>query len=332
MAIEDYGSRIALDARALDDLKAKSKSDPRAALKGATQQFEAYFMQTMLKSMRDTLSQDSMFDSDQTRFYTSMFDQQLGQNLAGSGSMGLARMLEAQLSRSQFPGAAPESSAADLLSKGRSLPVGETFPDVRPLSPAVERALREHFAKPAANHLQKNEANATLPGAEVSPLRANGAALTPREFVASVWPHAVEAAEVTGLPPHLMVAHAALESGWGKSEPLRADGSPSYNLFGVKAGKRWSGDSVEASTTEYLNGQAQTQIEKFRAYGSYREAFLDYANLLAANPRYSSVLNAGNGTDFANSLQQSGYATDPMYAAKLSRIIQGKTLRDALQG
>ena len=330
MATEDYGSRIALDARALDDLKARAKTDQRAALKGATQQFEAYFMQTMLKSMRDTLSQDSMFDNDQTRFYTSMFDQQLGQNLAGSGAMGLARMLEAQLSRGL-----PESSAADVLLKGTSLPVGDNFPGQRSLSPAVERVLRE--LKPAAStvDLQKNPANATLPVTIASTptgTTPSAVAATPRDFVAAVWPHAVEASEVTGLPPHLVVAHAALESGWGRSEPRRADGSPSYNLFGVKAGKRWSGDTVEAMTTEYENGKARTQTERFRAYGSYREAFLDYANLLAASPRFSGVIASGNGTDFANSLQQSGYATDPMYAAKLFRIIQGKTLRDALQG
>ena len=333
MAIEDYGSRIAADARGLDDLKAKAKSDPRAALKGATKQFEAYFMQTMLKSMRDTLSQDSMFDSDQTRFYTSMFDQQLGQNLADTGSLGLARMLESQLSRGL-----PESSAAGVPGKlpveGSSLPVGADFSAQRLLSPSVERALREAQEKASAANLQKKSTNATLPAASTAvatPVNTTSVATTPRDFVAAVWPHAVEASEVTGLPPHLTVAHAALESGWGKSEPLRADGTPSYNVFGIKAGKRWTGDTVDAATTEYENGQAKTRVEKFRAYGSYREAFLDYANLLAASPRFSSVLSSGNGTDFANSLQQSGYATDPMYAAKLSRIIQGKTLRDALQ-
>ena len=351
MTIEDYSSRIALDARALDDLRAKAKTDPRAALKGAVQQFEAYFMQSMLKSMRDTLSQDSMFDSDQTRFYTSMFDQQLGQNLAGSGSMGLARVLEAQLSRGL-----PESSAVDSLLKGTSLPVGDMFSSSRLLPPAVERALREAQDKIAAGAadrgssrwpsrdsqaVQKNPGNATLPLTDAVasgvanpgvPVAGAGAPASPREFVAQVWPHAVAAAEVTGLPPYLTVAHAALESGWGRSEPLRSDGSPSYNLFGIKAGKSWAGDTVAATTTEYEAGKAQTRIETFRAYGSYREAFLDYAQLLAASPRFSPVLASTGGTDFANSLQQSGYATDPMYAAKLTRIIQGKTLRDALQG
>lgn len=330
MAIEDFGSRLALDARGLDDLKARANSDPRAALKGAAQQFEAYFMQTMLKSMRDTLSQDSMFDSDQTRFYTSMFDQQLGQNLAGSGSLGLARVLERQLS-----GGLPETSAAGTSAPGTSLPVGAALPAgvegvLRQLQSSQGDSLRSSQGDSLRS--QKNPGNAALPVPAALSAGSAGSADAPREFVAAVWPHALEASAITGLPPHLLVAHAALESGWGKSEPLRADGSPSYNLFGVKAGKRWAGATVDTATTEFVNGQAQARVEKFRAYGSYQEAFQDYANLLAASPRFSSVVAANNGTDFANSLQQSGYATDPMYAAKLSRIIQGKTLRDALQG
>jgi flagellar protein FlgJ len=112
----------------------------------------------------------------------------------------------------------------------------------------------------------------------------------------------------------------------------QADGSPSYNLFGIKAGKQWSGATVDATTTEYVNGQPQKVVERFRAYGSYEEAFQDYANLLRNNPRYSNVIGSQDGTEFAQRLQQAGYATDPMYADKLSRIINGPTLKQALIG
>ncbi|HET7776431.1 MAG TPA: flagellar assembly peptidoglycan hydrolase FlgJ, partial [Azospira sp.] len=134
-----------------------------------------------------------------------------------------------------------------------------------------------------------------------------------------------------GVPAHFIVAHAALETGWGKSEIRRADGSPSYNLFGVKAGKGWQGATVDATTTEYVGGVAQTTKEKFRAYGSYAEAFRDYASLLQ-RPRFAGALGQQDGMEFARSLQQAGYATDPMYADKLGRIINGPTLRQALQG
>ena len=134
------------------------------------------------------------------------------------------------------------------------------------------------------------------------------------------------------MPAQFLVAHAALESGWGKGEIRKPDGSPTYNLFGVKAGRSWTGATVEVQTTEYVNGVAQSTRDKFRAYGSYAESFADYANLLRNNSRFSGVLNQQDGTQFARSLQQSGYATDPMYADKLSRIINGGTLRQALAG
>jgi flagellar protein FlgJ len=135
-----------------------------------------------------------------------------------------------------------------------------------------------------------------------------------------------------GVPPQFLVAHSALESGWGKSEIKTGDGTPSYNIFGVKAGRGWQGASVEVQTTEYVEGVAQSSREKFRVYGSYAEAFRDYASLLINNPRFSAVLGQKDGTQFARSLQQSGYATDPLYADKLSRIINGGTLRQALAG
>jgi flagellar protein FlgJ len=255
-----------------------------------------------------------------------MFDQQLAQNLAGKGSMGLAKLLENQFqggSLEKAPEKSPESSAAFQQNKSASLPGGADSENGLAVALAALQARRAH--------LQNNPGNATLVAARPAPTADAKGVDGPRDFVGAIWPHAVEVSKVVGLPPHLMVAHSALESGWGKSEPRRADGSPSHNIFGVKAGRGWTGDVVEASTTEYVNGQPRVQVEKFRAYGSYREAFLDYANLLASSPRYASVLSANNGTDFANSLQQSGYATDPMYASKLTRILQGKTLRDALQ-
>ncbi|HCN68636.1 MAG TPA: flagellar assembly peptidoglycan hydrolase FlgJ, partial [Candidatus Accumulibacter sp.] len=151
-----------------------------------------------------------------------------------------------------------------------------------------------------------------------------------RDFVERVWPHALDAAARTAVPAHFLVAQSALESGWGKRELRTADGSPSFNVFGIKAGRGWSGATVEVPTTEFVDGVAQTVRAKFRAYGSYAEAFRDYAQLLSNHPRYSSVIGQQDGVQFARSLQRAGYATDPMYADKLARIIGGNTLRQAL--
>ena len=188
-------------------------------------------------------------------------------------------------------------------------------------------------------HLQYKTVLSSLPTSSAYPkvdVTAAPAATEPpassKEFVNRVWPHAVEASRSTGVPPQFLVAHSALESGWGRSEIRKADGSSSFNLFGIKAGKNWTGQTVEATTTEYVDGQPQQVVERFRAYGSYEEGFRDYANLLRSNARYSAVIGSQDGTEFARRLQQAGYATDPMYADKLSRIINGPALRQALIG
>ncbi len=184
----------------------------------------------------------------------------------------------------------------------------------------------------------RNAARQLIDGAPVAAGSAAGAAQAksgqdaPREFVSRVWPHALEASRATGIPAHFIVAQAALESGWGRGEIRLADGRTSFNLFNVKAGQGWSGETVDVTTTEYVNGAAQKQVERFRAYRSYAEAFADYANLLKSNPRYANVIGQQDGVGFARALQQAGYATDPMYAEKLARIIGSVSLRQGLSG
>jgi flagellar protein FlgJ len=151
-----------------------------------------------------------------------------------------------------------------------------------------------------------------------------------REYVDRVWPHAAEAAKTLGVPAHFLVAHSALESGWGKHEIRLPDGSSSYNVFGIKAGSGWRGATVEVASTEYEDGVARGVRDTFRVYGSYGEAFQDYARMLRDNPRFADVLGQRDGARFAQSLQRSGYATDPGYADKLTRIIGGTTLKEAL--
>lgn len=301
--------RFVLDQKTAGDLRAKLKQDPQAGLKQAAQQFEGMLLQMMLKGMRDATPQDGLLDSEQSRFFTSVLDQQLAQNL--SGKMGFAKLIEQQLG-------------------------SQLSADSAQLAPAAALAAAKTAALAAgsgAERIRSTPATAVAASAD-APVFAQGAAsgAAGGDFVSRVWPHAVEAAQSTGVPPRFLVAHAALESGWGKSEIRAADGSPSYNLFGVKAGRGWQGASVEVPTTEYVNGVAQTVREKFRVYASYAEAFNDYASLLRSNPRFSGVLGKQDGMEFARSLQQSGYATDPQYADKLGRIINGNTLRQALIG
>lgn len=315
---------LASDIKGAQDLRAKMKQNPKEGLHAAAQQFESMFLQMVLKSMRDATPQDGLFDSDATRFFTSMSDQQLAQNMASTGQLGFARLIEKQLGKFMGEGnVLPTQSSPDTLQQA----IGDL---TARRSASLAAAAAAAAPQPAAAGEAANfAANTTTAIAGLSGTGTNPA--QNRDFVNRVWPHALEAAQATGVPAHFLVAHAALESGWGRAEPRLANGQPSYNLFGVKAGRNWSGASVDVATTEYVNGEAQATHDRFRAYSSYSEAFRDYANLLQ-KPRFSGVLGQQNGTDFARSLQQAGYATDPMYADKLSRIINGATLRQALVG
>ena len=320
MKAEDINpNRFVLDTQAAGELRAKIAQDPQAGLKQAAQQFEGMLLQMVMKSMRDATPQDGLMDSDQTRFYTSILDQQLAQNLAAKGSLGFARMIEEQLGRNMASGSGDSTGSAQSILQ--------------------QSLLQQQIASTAASMQAGAVRWRSMAGVTDLPAQADAtggawsaSSTSNNEFVSRLWPHAINAANSLGVPAQFLVAQAALETGWGKSEIVLADGSPSYNLFGVKAGRNWAGPSVEIQTTEYVDGVAQSSRERFRVYGSYAEAFQDYANLLRANPRFSGVLGQQDGTQFARSLQQGGYATDPAYADKLARIINGTTLRQALSG
>ena len=305
-------NRFVLDGKATADLRNKIKQDPQAGLKEAAQQFEGMLLQMVLKSMRDATPQDGMMNSDQTRFFTSIFDQQLAQNLSTQGKLGFAKLIEQQL--------------------GRNLASGKLDVNAWSLEVLQQSLVERQTASSAGQYAGGGAERVRSAPPVVMENSLSGIPAGAGEFVNRIWPHAVDAAKSLGVPPQFLVAHAALETGWGKSEIRSADGSSSYNLFGVKAGRSWQGPSVDVPTTEYVNGVAQSTRDKFRVYGSYSESFRDYANLLRNNPRFSNVLGQQDGTQFARSLQQSGYATDPMYADKLGRIITGTTLRQALAG
>jgi len=140
-------------------------------------------------------------------------------------------------------------------------------------------------------------------------------------FLDSIAPWAREAADKLGVAPELVSAHAALESGWGQRPLKHADGSSTNNLFGIKAGSAWQGDALDAATTEYVGGAAVKTSARFRAYPDQASAFRDYAQMLSDNPRFRGALGTGSDAQaFAAGLARGGYATDPAYAAKLSRL------------
>lgn len=288
---------LAVDSKNLDSLRHAARQNSPEALKTAAKQFEALFLNMVMKSMRDASPQDGIFDNEQSRMYTSMLDQQMSQHLSNRG-VGLADMLVRQLSNTLSQPVLPDGDAATTRT---SDPLGA---EVRQFNPWQAAAMQQESAPVGAASADSSQ-----------PAHV-------QNFLDRMAGPAAEASRMTGIPAKFMLGQAALESGWGKREIRGMDGSPSNNLFGIKATGGWKGKVVEAVTTEYVNGVAQKRIEKFRAYDSYADSFRDYANLLRSNPRYESVLaNATDLNSFAQGLQRAGYATDPQYAAKLTRII-----------
>lgn len=276
--------KLALDTQSLEQLRAQARHSPDQALKAAAQQFESVFLNMMLKSMREATPQDGMFDSEQTKMFTGMLDQQLAQSMASRG-VGLADVMVQQLSRSM--GGQAESGKLGV--GGGGLPF---------------------------------QSSATSPQPSISALPSAYNGNMQQDFINRMLPPAMRASQATGVPPQLMLSQAALESGWGRREIRMADGSTSYNLFGIKANANWNGKVAEVLTTEYKDGMAHKQVERFRAYSSYAEAFQDYANMIGGNPRYADVLRqGGDAAGMAQAIQKAGYATDPRYADKLVQIM-----------
>ena len=292
---------LAVDARALDGLRRDAARDPQAAVRKAAGQFEALFMQQLLKSMRDAMPKSGMFAGAGHDTYVGMLDQQLSQSLADRPG-GLADMIVKQLAR-HLP--APDAGAA----AGGAATGAAAERAVSLARAPMSRARADVSLDPQAAERLKTSLSRGIEGPQAA-------------FVERMWPHAIEAQRSTGVPAAFVVGQAALESGWGRQEIRHADGRSAHNLFGIKAGAGWKGDTVDVTTTEYVDGRPRRTVERFRAYGSYAEAFRDWASLMSDNERYAPVLRASRSVEgYASGMQRAGYATDPRYGEKLERTI-----------
>jgi flagellar protein FlgJ len=271
----------------------------------------------MLKSMRDATPQDGPFDSHDSATFTSMMDQQLSQQLSQKG-IGVADAMLKQMMRNQGMQVGGANGAggglAGALGGGSGGDEGQT---------AALNALAKAYGNAQANGQLAMGRGYSANSALTPPIKGDGSSPKVDAFVDKLAEPAQAASAATGIPARFIIGQAALESGWGKSEIKKSDGSTSHNVFGIKATKDWTGKTVSTVTTEYVNGKPQRTVEKFRAYDSYQEAMTDYASMLKGNPRYAQVINSAHDVNgFANGMQRAGYATDPHYAKKLMSIMQ----------
>jgi len=293
---------LSMDLRSLDRLKGPAGQAGSGQVREVAKQLESLFMQELMKSMRATTMATGMLDNGGTELGTSMLDTQLSQQMTGLPG-GISDMIVRQLERQM----------GNALAK-----------DGQPAAPGAPGALNGAGRAGAATGAV-SAATTTGTAAATAPAnsgRRAGQTASAESFVRQHEAAAREAEASTGIPAHHILGQAALESGWGKREIRMPDGSSSHNLFGIKATSSWKGKVAEVTTTEYIGGTPRKVTARFRAYDSYADAFKDHARLLSSSARYSqTAAKADTAVGFAQGLQRGGYATDPAYADKLTRVI-----------
>lgn len=297
--INDIG--FTQDLTQLDKLRQAAvngdKSSEKKALESAAKQFESIFTNMLFKSMRNSNSEfkSDLLNTQSQDFYRQMLDEQRASDLSRSGSLGLADMIVAQLSAG-IQGTTPQGEDG--------------------LQHALERVRQ-------ANHQSDNHIQATVPvGSATSQIekRADTQFNGPQDFIRKLKPYANKAAKSLGVDPSLLLAQAALETGWGDKMVKNSMGS-SNNLFNIKANRSWSGDKVATQTLEYEGRTPVMEKTAFRAYDNVQDSFNDYVKFLNNNPRYATALqNSKDSKEFIQGIHKAGYATDPDYANKVLRV------------
>lgn len=288
------------DIAGLDKLRQQAvkgdEASEKEALAAAAKQFESIFTSMLFKSMRDANAtfESGLLDSQNQQFYRQMQDEQMASELSSSGSLGLADMIVAQLST----GSIENKSASN----------HDDFADI------MDKVDRARHAQAQHDIDSQGIEPATMVTAKAASFDS------PESFVDSMKPYAEKAARALGVDSSLLLAQAALETGWGQKMVTNTRGS-SNNLFNIKADKSWDGGKVATQTLEYHQGVPVQEKSAFRAYSDYEQSFNDYVRFLNENPRYTTALrHGGNSEQFIRGIHQAGYATDPQYADKVLRV------------
>ncbi|MDP2282997.1 MAG: flagellar assembly peptidoglycan hydrolase FlgJ [Pseudohongiella sp.] len=333
---------IYTDLNGLNAISQLGRKDSAEGLREVAKQFEAMFLNMMLKGMRageETLFGDNYLRSNETNFHQENFDNQLALHMSASGGVGLAETLHRQLMQRYEPAnavaTAPTVAAEDNLNNLRR------FTGLRPavVSPTANNQIQAELVPISEWRARTVEVRSVAPFVELADQNHTVVPVTPARFespeafVEHLLPVAEKFAAELGVDPRVMLAQSALETGWGKKMITGADGQPSYNLFGIKANADWKGSRANVSTLEFRDGAMHREIASFRAYNSFEESFADYVRLIQDQPRYAKALqNASDSTAYSNHLQRAGYATDPDYAEKIQSVLRSPSLKQASLG
>lgn len=302
------------------DAKSGDKASKEAALDQAAKQFESIFMQMLMKSMRkaqDVLASDSPFNSESTKFYRDMHDQQMSLEMSNNGSLGLSELIVRQLGGDDnFKPHTILRSDGNLDSRG----------SVR-ITQSALLTNRNLVNDPTAKQdPEKDRQTNGSAAAQMASLLQSPTFEQPKDFVSALTADAKRVQEKIKVPFEVVIAQAALETGWGQKIIKTDSGESSNNLFNIKADSRWAGDKTHKETLEFENGAMVKKREPFRVYETIGESVNDYLNLLTGSERYQGALEkAENVEQFLHGIQGAGYATDPDYAKKIMATLRTVT-------
>jgi len=327
------------DFNGLAKLKQGAREQSPEAVKEVAKQFESLFLNMVMKGMRQAKLGDGLLDNQQSEFYQEMYDQQMAVQLAGKQGIGLADVIARQIGPKSdpAPGQQQGQQVSDYLTRAMdATPKIVTQPLKTPSKPVASvQPLDDSGLNRLQQNLERLEkaqlANQSRWQALDDEYRLSTTS-EPRElgghkqaFMDNLLPHARQAAKALGVDANLLLAQAALETGWGQSVIKQADGDSSFNLFNIKADKSWQGRQAKVSALEYDGNVAKKTVSGFRAYDSYKESFDDYVAFIKSNPRYSEALKkVENPGQYIRELQSAGYATDPRYAEKVMTIYRSQ--------
>ncbi len=308
-------SATATDTMAYTDLHSLQKinqAEGDAALKKVAKQFESMFVHMLFKGMRQSnavFEEGNFGHSAGEKMYRDMYDQQMSLNIAEGRGLGIADMVFRQLKGVDGAKAAVNENGLRVTDQ---LPLNQVASPLSDLKKNSQNDAVNHQDVPAINQQPAQQ------------LRTD----SPESFVKSLFPAVKRFASQVGLDPAMMVAQAALETGWGK-HIVGGVNSGSNNLFNIKADSRWAGQKVKTQTLEYKNGIAVQEHAQFRKYRSIEESIQDFIQFVQDQPRYQSAWQQkGDGLSFIRQLHQAGYATDPQYTEKVQAVYQ--RVQDAL--
>jgi flagellar protein FlgJ len=300
------------DLNNLHSITELGRTDKNQALGKIAEQFESMMVRMMMKSMRDANSvfaEGNFLSSHEGDMYQGMFDDQLALSLSKGRGLGVADTMIRQL-QGRF-------GVSDNKTSELSDDSVQSYLESRNSSSGVVPG-----AVAAIHAAKTNSVTSVTPASIQFDGSVDG-------FTKNLYGMAKNAAEKLGVEPEILLAQAALETGWGKKVSAAGDKN-SFNLFNIKADNRWSGESVNVTTMEVRDGLAVKERAAFRAYESPKHSFDDYVDFISNSPRYEKAVNSENSESYIRNLSEAGYATDPDYAEKILKISNSDNFRTAI--